>query len=209
MAGILPFVKDRISLVFYDANDLVVNTIECEATLGAQHNRTAKVTEHPVAKGEATTDNVRPDPDGLVLDCFWSNKPVDPILFGKRYATGNFGAAQQAYEQLNAAFQNGYRALIRMRMWTYGEMVIASMSAAETVDDGHSIKVSITFREVKTATSVTIPQVKAVPTKKGAPRTTGTKPKTTPTNAQKQSILAHGADSTGASSGHTLIKKPR
>lgn len=206
--GLIPFVKDRVTFLIYDKDDILVGTLECEATLGAQHARDAQVTTHPVAKGESTTDNVRPDPDGLVLDCFWGNYAVDPVLFGKRYGTAQFHAAEDAYEKLNDIYRNAFRLSFKMRLWTYENMVIKGMSVAETVEDGNSVKVSITFREIKIAVSKTIPRVKASPTKVGPKQAAGVKPKTAPSPAVKQSVLARGADASGASRGSVLFKKP-
>lgn len=211
--GLIPFVKDRITLVCFDEDDVLRETLEAEATLSANHKRHAQVTRHPVAKGEATTDNVRPDPDGLTLDLFWGNRPVDPILFGLRYARGQFSAAEDAYEKLNEIFRKAYRIHIKMRLWTYDNLVIEDLSVAETVDDGNSVRVTVQFTEIKTVTSSTISQtVKPKRTGDGAKNVKGSKPKADPTPAQKQSISAHAADSSGLSQSQTgnfnvLLKK--
>ncbi len=213
--GLLPFSKDRVTLVCFDENDTMTESLEAEATLSAGHRRHAQVTRHPVAKGEATTDNVRPDPDGLTLDLFWGNRPVDPIVFGVRTARGQFAAAEDAYEKLNFIFRKAYRIHIKMRLWTYDNMVIEDMSVAETVDDGNSVKVTVQFTEIKTVTASTISkqQVKPKRTGDGAKNTKGSKPKADPSTAQKQSGAAHVSDSSGLSqteTGHlnVLFKKP-
>lgn len=207
--GLLPFVKDRITFLFFDQNDILVDALEVEATLGAQHKRSARVSRHPVAKGEATTDNVRPDPNGLTLDCFWGDRASDPILFGTRYAKAQFQESGRAYNTLNQMFTKAYRITINMRLWTYENMVIQDMSHAETVEDGNSIKISITFTEIKTVSSSTVPQVKATPVKKGPVAKQAVKPKPAANPPQKASMLAKGADaSSGFGTNTTLWKKP-
>lgn len=198
--GLIPFVKDRVTLVCFDENDIIQETLEAECTLSANHKRHAQVTRHPVAKGQATTDNVRPDPNGLALDLFWGNRPADPVLFGLRYARGDFSAAEDAYEKLNTIFQKAYRIHIKMRLWTYDNLVIEDMGVAETVEDGNSVRVSVQFTEIKTVSASTIAQqVKPKRTGDGAKNAKGSKPKTDPPNVQKQSISAHASDSSGLS----------
>lgn len=204
--GLIPFVKDRVTFVLFDKDDILIGTLECEATLSANHKRHAKVTDHPVSQGQATTDNVRPDPNGLTLECFWGNYAVDPILFAKRYATGSFTSSEDAYEKLNDIFSNAFRITIKTRLWTYESMVIEDMGNVETVEDGHSLKVSIQFKQIKVAVASTVPRVKAVPTKNGPPKTQGVKATAAPTAAAKQSVLARATDKVG---GGILFKKVR
>jgi hypothetical protein len=208
--GVLPFVKDRITLLAFDEDGILQEALEAEATLSANHKRHAQVTRHPVARGEALTDNVRPDPNGLTLDLFWGNRAADPILFGARYARGQFNAAEEAYEKLNAFFTKAYHITINMRLWTYENLVIEDMSVAETVEDGNSVKVSVQFTEIKTATASTISkqQVKPRRTGLGEKKPAGTKPQATANTTEKGSTASKLFDSTSFKNNGLLGKKP-
>lgn len=208
--GVIPFVKDRVTFLIYNKDDVLIDALEVEATLAAQHRRHAQVSRHPVAKGQSTTDNVRPDPNGLTLDCFWGNRAVDPILFGQRYARGIFNASEAAYEKLNNIFVNAYRLTINMRLWTYENMVIEDIGVPETVEDGASLKASVQFSEIKTVSAFILNAQTAVKTKttKLAPKASNGAKGTSAVNAtQKGSILTKAADASGASSNFTLIKR--
>ncbi len=207
--GLLPFVKDRVTFVFYDENDIVVDALEVDATISANHRRHAQITRHPVAKGKAITDNVRPDPDGLTLECFWGNRPGDIIEMGKRYAKGDFQHAEAAYVKLNTAFTKAYKATINMRIWTYENMVIEDITVPETVDDGSSVSASVTFTQIETVSAQTVPQAKPLKTGDGAKNVTGGQPKAPPNPPQAQSAAARGADSMGWTQNMTLLKPPR
>lgn len=205
--GLLPFVKDRITFIFHDENDLVTDAMEVEATLSANHRRHAQITRHPVAKGKAITDNVRPDPHGLTLECFWGNRPGDAIEMGKRYGKGDFQHAEDAYVKLNDAFNKAYKTTIKMRIWTYENMVIEDITVPETVDDGASVTATVTFTQIEIASAVVVPQAKPKATGNGAKNVQGGQPKTTPNTQQAQSMGARGADNMGWSKNFTLLKK--
>lgn len=189
--GLLPFVKRRVGIVFYNEDDLPRMTIEVDATLSAQHHLSAEISRHPIAKGESLADNKRPNPDDLVLECFFTNVPGDIIEMGKRYATGDFNHAEKAFEDIETAHRNEWRATIFTRFKTYENMVIEDVGIPETVDDGASIKATIKFSEIKTAVAQLVPPVKAKPTAKGKVLDKGTKPKDPPTPKQEASAAKH------------------
>lgn len=205
--GLLPFVKDRITFLLHDENDLLVDAIEVDATLSANHKSSSKVTRHPVAKGKGITDNVRPDPDGLTLECYWNNRPGDIIEMTKRYAKGDFQHAEAQYVKLKEARRKAQKITINMRIWTYENMVIEDISVAETVDDGASISATVVFTEIETASAQVAQQtVKPKATGNGAKNVKGAQPKSTPPDPPKQSILSHGTDQMGWTSGMKTSK---
>jgi hypothetical protein len=167
----------------------------------------AQVTRHPVARGQALTDNVRPDPDSLTLECFFSNRPADVIEMVKRYATGNFTHAEDSLAQLEEAFRNAWRATIKMRLKTYENMVIEDIGVPETVEDGASVRATVQFTEIRTAVAQTFQQVQTKTTGQGAKKLAGVKPKKTPTEPLRQSAAARAADNTGFSNNSTLFKR--
>lgn len=203
--GLLPFVKDRVTFLLYDDNDLLVDAIEVDATLSANHKSTSKVTRHPVAKGKGVTDNVRPDPDGLTLECYWNNRPGDIIEMGKRYAKGDFQHAEAQYVKLKEARRKAQKITINMRIWTYENMVIEDISVQETVDDGASIAATVVFTEIETA-SAQLSQQKPKATGDGPKNVKGAQPKSPPSEPQAQSGLSRLTDNLGATTNMTHVK---
>ncbi len=205
--GLIPFVKDRVTLIFFE-DGFLFGTLEIDATVSAQHKLHAQVTRHPVAKGASLTDNIRPDPDSLTLECFFTNRTGDIIQLAKRIGTLDFNHAESAFEQLEDAFRKGRTITIKMRIKTYEDMVIEDIGVPETVDDGNSVRATVTFTQIRTAIASTAIRVQAKPTAKGPPKAAGAKPKTPAAPPQKQSAAAHLVDNLGVSRNSTLFKKP-
>lgn len=204
--GLLPFLKDRVQFFIYDDDDALIDIVEVDATLGASHKSSSKVTRHPAAKGKGLTDNVRPDPDGLTLECFWNNRPGDIIEMGKRYAKGDFQHAEAQYAKLKEARRKAFKIGIKMRIWAYENMVIEDISVQETVDDGASVAATVVFTEIETA-SAQLSQQKPKATGDGPKNVKGAQPKTTPPDPPKQSAAARGADQMGWTKNSTLFNK--
>lgn len=205
--GLIPLVKDRVTLLFFNETGALRMTIVVDATKSLQHKLHAQVTRHPVAQGQALTDNVRPDPDGLVLEGYWSNITGDAIEQVKRYATADFSHAEDAFDNLETAYRNQWRCTIKTRLKTYEGMVVEDVGVPETVEDGKGFTATILFTEIKTASTSTF-QVKTKTTGIGPKKVGGGKPKEPPTPPQKQSAAARLLDNTGLSKNSTLFKKP-
>ena len=205
--GLLPFVKDRVTFLLHDENDLLVDAIEVDATLSANHRSPTKVSRHPVAKGKSIADNVRPDPDGLTLECFWGNRPGDIIEMAKRYAKGDFQHAEAQYVKLKEARRKANKITINMRIWTYENMVIEDISVPETVDDGASITATVVFSEIETASAQTVQTtVKPKATGNGAKNVKGVQPKSTPSQPQAQSAASRVTDNLGWTTNMKITK---
>lgn len=207
--GLLPFVKDRITLLLHDENDLLVDAIEIDATLSANHKSPSKVSRHPVAKGKSIVDNVRPEADGLTLECFWGNRPGDIIEMAKRYAKGDFQHAEAQYVKLKEARRKANKITINMRIWTYENMVIEDISVPETVDDGSSITATVVFSEIETASAQTVKAtVKPATTGNGPKNVVGGQAKAPQPAASPpaQSALSRGTDQMGWTSGLKITK---
>ncbi len=206
--GLLPFKKDRVTMTFLNESDALRMIVEVDATISAQHKLHAQVTRHPVAQGQALTDNVRPDPDGLTLECYWSNRTGDIIEQVKRYAQADFSHAEGALQDLEVAFRNAWRCTIKMRLKQYEGMVIEDIGVPETVDDGQSVRATIVFTEIRTAVASTANVVQTKRTGIGEKKTGGaksTKPPTKPQIQEAQSSSSRFLDSVG--NGTTLFKK--
>jgi Dit-like tail protein len=65
-----------VSLIWSDANGNKSQLV-IDATVSDTHTTTATPTEHPVEKGVAITDHVRPGPLKLSLECVITNTPLD------------------------------------------------------------------------------------------------------------------------------------
>ncbi len=204
--GILPFVKDRITLLFFNESGALRMTIVVDCTKSLQHKLHAQVTKHPVAEGQALTDNVRPDPDALTVEGYWSNYTGDAVEQVKRYASADFSHAEDAFENLEVAYRNQWRCTIKTRLKTYEGMVVEDVGVPETVEDGHGFTATILFTEIRTARLATAVQTKT--TGIGPKKVGGGKPKEPPTPPQSKSAAARLLDNSGLSKNSTLFKKP-
>lgn len=189
--GLLPFVKKRVKFTFKNELGAVRLRMEVDATLSLQHHLSSDISRHPVAKGESLVDNSRPNPNDLVLECFFTNVPGDIIEMGKRYATGDFNHAEKAFADIETAHLNQWTALIETRFKNYENMIIEDVGIPESVDDGASIKATIKFSEIQTASAQLVPPVQAKPTVLEKVKDKGTQTKQPPAPAQKASAAKH------------------
>lgn len=208
MSGILPFVKQRTTLKFYNEDDLLRMTIVVDATERAGHKMHAEITNKRVARGQALSDNVRPEADVLSLVCYFSNRTGDAVELVRRIATADFTHAEKAMQDLEIAYRNQWRCSIDMRIKAYENMVIEDIDVPETVEDGSSIRATVSFKEIRTATAQTVQVTQARRTGLGAQKKVGIKSKGPPTPPQEQSAATRLSDQIGVSRNFSPFKKP-
>jgi hypothetical protein len=204
--GVIPGLKDRATIVFFDdATGLPALDIEIDCTTNEQHGRTAKAAQHPVAKGIARTDSIRPDPTQLVITGFFGNIPADVVQFGKRLATLDFKHAEDTYQKLEDAFTQGWLATVKTSLKTYDDMALLKFDAPRAPQDANSITITMTFGEVRTVVAQTGAAVEPKPKKTadGKVKKVGAKAQE-PTKVQ--SAASKLSDQAGVSKNFTLFK---
>jgi hypothetical protein len=130
------------------------------------HKATAKVTDHPVESGAQVSDHVMQEPDTLDLVARVSNTP---IVRAEERGDGipDHLRVDQAYAALMVMKRAGEPVTVATSLRFYQEMVITSVTITRDASTGDALAVSLSLREIRTATSKT---VKARTPKKSSPR---------------------------------------
>jgi hypothetical protein len=149
-----------------------------DAAIGETHLVSATVTEHPVEKGAAITDNVRPGPLRISCEVVISNFPItlpsanddsftegvsrrlDEVILtetqnGKawKYSTA-LNRVRNVYDALTLVAQAGTPVDIATSLMVYTDMIIVAISAPRSVEMGSSaIRFTMDCQQIRTVES--------------------------------------------------------
>jgi hypothetical protein len=171
-----------------------LEAIVMDATLSEGHNFTADVTDFPVEKGSAVTDNVRPKPTNLRVDAFISDFPL-PSNIVQQLAAGAFTQkptadlrrSQNALDKLIQLKDQGVTITVTTGIRTYQNMVIQSIDVNRDKMIAQGIRMMILMREIAVVSTQTV-QIVAAERKGENKQANG--PKTAKENDDPQGSLA-------------------
>ena len=154
-ANSFPFITNKVKLTprspeFANGGfDFTVQPIEVDATLTEQHKVTIAVARHPVSRGLAIVDNVRPEPDTLTLVCLFSQTPtrIDDAI--KRAVSGY--APETTLADIKSKAKEGYVWTVETTLETYDNMVVESLDTPRDVGLANVVQVTIVFSERRLA----------------------------------------------------------
>ncbi len=158
----------KFQFAFVEGTQL--ETIVVDAAVSEGHSYSAEITEYPVEKGAAVTDNVRPKPDKLRFDVVISDFPltnegrqqVDTGSVNNRPAARK-GRALEVLNKLIRLKDTGTLIKVETGLKTYGNdagtgMVIESIEVPRDKEIKNAVKATITMKQiviVETQTSKT------------------------------------------------------
>jgi len=154
MSGLIPFPQKRTKLTVFDENDVLVWTKEIDVTKMQQHEKEMIITDHPVSKGIPVTDNVKAKPRPLVLVAMFTDFPASPDEIIKKLAAAQ--SATEVSDQLDEIMDQqskGWRFKIETTRRTYENMLLQKKSEPVTVESSGHVEVTLTFKEVRKASS--------------------------------------------------------
>ena len=183
-------------LLSYTVNKRLVNIV-MDASISEQHTATATITDHPVETGASVTDNVRPMPRQLTIECIVTNTPIvgqyrlvsgetvsvsDGVTAEVRKIDGTntnalqfsseFDRVRTVFEELEEARKLGALVSVDTTLDSYQSMAIASVSIPRNAATGSVLQFQLDLREIIT---VDIQEVEAPP-EKHKPKKKGEKP---------------------------------
>lgn len=118
-----------------------IGSLELDATLRETHSHENEVTEHPVERGAAISDHIRPKPDGLVMEGVVSDTPI--------YVDPEEGRAANAYEALRSIRSAGELVTVVSTLRVYENMAMVSFTVPKDARTGDVTQFSATFKEVR------------------------------------------------------------
>ncbi len=123
--------------------------IDCLLTV--EHVFDNEVTEFPVESGPDVTDNIRPRPIQVTMECIVSNSPIGAIATARANAiAGEFsGPADEAYERLLTIRDNRALVPIRTGLQEFKNMALKSLGVPQSSETGDAIKFTVVWIQVQ------------------------------------------------------------
>ncbi len=142
--------------------------IDC--LLSDEHEYEAEVTEYPVESGATITDNIRPKPLTITMECLISNTPIGPLATIRdplsnvagtfqlpSYHTGQDPNAREtaqppvsdAYNRMLEIRDKREPVTIRTSLGTFSNMAMKSLSIPRASGRGDDLQFTASFQQIK------------------------------------------------------------
>lgn len=129
--------------------------IDC--SLNEEHAFESEVTDYPVESGSNITDNVRPKPIVVTMECLVSNTPIGFLAEARHPnregATNPSEPADDCYELLQKIRDDRQPVSIRTSLRTFDNMVLKSLSVPRAPNRGDALRFTATFQQIQIVTN--------------------------------------------------------
>lgn len=123
-----------------------------DVSLSEQHKFEADVTEYPVESGGSVSDNIRPKPLEVSLECIVSDTPIGAIATRRGLQQGQFNLgsyASDAYEHLKRVYNNREPVVIVTSLETFSDMALKSLSVPRATGRGKELRFTAEFVQIQ------------------------------------------------------------
>lgn len=152
-----------LKLQFAFTEGAALEAIVMDATLSEGHSFSADVTEFPVERGSAVTDNVRGKPNVLRVDGFVSDFPLQGNITMQLAAgaftqkpTAELRRSQNTLDKLLQLKDKGVTITVTTGIRTYKNMVIQSVDVNRDKSTAQGIRMMIVMREIQVVDTQTV-----------------------------------------------------
>ncbi len=128
------------------ASSKPVRPLLIDCLLSDEHVFESEVTDYPVESGADVTDNVRPKPIQITMECIVSNSPINSEVISSRSDVTK--SADEAYAYLLAIRDAREPVTIRTSIKTYNSMVLQSLTIPKSGSVGDGLRFTCVWREV-------------------------------------------------------------
>jgi hypothetical protein len=142
---------------------VMIDDFLIDVILNETHEFENEVTEYPVESGSNITDNVRPKPIVVTMECLVSNSPIG-FLKDLRDAVSE--PADDCYEHLQKIRDRRDYVTIRTSLRTFTSMVLKNLSIPRAQGRGDELRFTATFQQVQTVSNKRVRRT-ATPAGKG------------------------------------------
>jgi len=118
-----------------------------DATVTEGHSFDSEVTAYPVESGADIADNIRAKPLRITLDCVVSDTPLAPAIVNARRGQGLPSA--EIYNRLLVMRDKREPVTVVTTLAVFKNMALETLSIPRNATDGHSLRFSVTFVQVK------------------------------------------------------------
>ena len=138
-----------------------IGSVTLDASLRERHLSTAKATDHPVEKGTAITDHIRPEPLQLVIEGVVSNTPLpSPTASTQQHTQGttqfesrgeqDLERAGKAYTDLQKILDDAETVDVVTALRTYENMALISLEVPRDAKSGQAVAFTATLKQIRT-----------------------------------------------------------
>lgn len=135
---------------------VAINDFLIDCSLKETHNFDSQVTEYPVESGSTITDNIRPLPITVEMECIVSNTPIGVMReFRNTLVSGDnelppTRPSDDAYDMLQRIRNKREPITIRTSLRSYDNMALKSLSIPRSSDTGDILRFTATFQQIQT-----------------------------------------------------------
>lgn len=155
MAGITELIfNERVTFQVFDPSTSLttpIDTFSVDASIDEQHDLDIMITEHPVTRGVAITDNIRPEPDAFRITALFTDigSRIDESI---RKVVERYDH-KTIYQKLKDCARNGFIFTITTSLEKYERMALKRVSAPRSSRMTDAVEVTLDFQEVRTASA--------------------------------------------------------
>lgn len=140
-----------------DIQLVMIDDFLIDCAVSETHNFESDVTEYPVESGSDITDNVRPKPITIEMECLVSNTPIGVMqsfrqnLLPPSDDGGSTGTKPSvaAYEKLQLIRNRRKPVTIRTSLRTYENMVLKTLTIPRSGKSGDDLLFTVVFQQVE------------------------------------------------------------
>lgn len=133
-----------------------------DAVLSAGHDAESEVTDFPTESGGAFTDHIQNRPIEATFEVIVTDAPMGEVAALREGLS--ITASQDAYLTFTSIRDARLPITIEAPLATYDNMALLNLSIPQTVEDGESIRFSVTFKQIEVVkverSVVTLPRAK-------------------------------------------------
>ena len=136
-----------------DIELVMIDDFLIDCSINESHTFESDVTEYPVESGSNITDNIRPKPVVIEMECLVSNTPIGIMkTFRDNISTGENSVkpSEAAYEKLQAIRRRRKVVTIRTSLRTYENMALKSLNIPRSGKSGDDLRFTATFIQIET-----------------------------------------------------------
>ncbi len=132
---------------------VMINNYIIDCSLSENHTFESEVTDYPQESGSNISDNIRPKPIVVMMECLVSNSPIGAIA-QLRSADGNSDApVDAAYDVLKKIYKSRDTVTIRTSLATWPNMAMKNLTIPRATGRGDELRFTATFQQLQTVTN--------------------------------------------------------
>lgn len=121
-----------------------------DVTLSESYSLDSEITDYPVESGGSISDNIRPRPRSLDIECIVSNTPLDRFRLVRQYnENGECLAARMAQEFLESIYTTREPVTIVASKGVYTDMGMQNLTMQVNKDTGDALHFTAKFQQIE------------------------------------------------------------